>query len=125
VNISIRQAIDLWVALEACRAGTNSHGGDTAEIYAYRLMPYSPSYTGRADSAIFAEDHAKMEVDAGRALRELLVLFVKTYRHEGLVVEMGVTGQGKGIPLDDWNPRGDVRFVHRIHVRVTRTKDAG
>lgn len=41
-NLSLIQAIGTWSDLEQAYFGKNHYGGDTAEIYVYRLMPYSP-----------------------------------------------------------------------------------
>jgi len=43
INLSINQILGLWTELEKAWHGSNSYAGDTAEIYAYRLMPNSPS----------------------------------------------------------------------------------
>jgi len=41
-DISMTSALDLWSQLERAYHGTNSYGGDEAEIYAYQLLPRDP-----------------------------------------------------------------------------------
>ncbi len=41
-NISMNQALSVWSDLWQAYYGKHGYGGDTAEIYAYRLMPYMP-----------------------------------------------------------------------------------
>lgn len=36
------QALSIWSELEQAYYGDNAYGGDTAEIYAYRLQPADP-----------------------------------------------------------------------------------
>lgn len=112
MNISITQAISLWTQLEECRRKENGYGGDEAEIYAYTLMPSSPGY--HTMSSRSPED-AEMERAAGRALREMLLLFDRTYREVRISIEGAMA---EWIPLSEWNLLGDFRFIHRIHVRV-------
>ena len=42
-NISTIQALDIWTDLEEARAGTHGFGGDIAEIYVHRALPYVPA----------------------------------------------------------------------------------
>lgn len=43
LNCSIEGMLDLWIDFWLAREGDHHYGGHTAEIYAYRLEPYSPS----------------------------------------------------------------------------------
>ena len=42
-HLSMSQALGLWSDLEQAYHGTNSYGGDEAELYLYRLMPNTPT----------------------------------------------------------------------------------
>ena len=105
--ISAAQAIDVWSELETAYRGENHYGGDTAEIYAYTLMPYSPSYARDRHSALFIQEHVQMERRASEALYELLVLFAEK-RECRIEVE--------GHELGPWLRK--TPFSHRCHVRV-------
>ena len=42
LTVNPLEMMHLWGELVECYHGVNGYGSDTAEIYAYRLMPYSP-----------------------------------------------------------------------------------
>jgi hypothetical protein len=44
IRLSQMQLICLWSELEQAYYGDNKYGGDTAEIYAYTVMPFSPIF---------------------------------------------------------------------------------
>lgn len=41
-RLSLVQALSLWSDLDDAYYGKSGFGGEVAEIYAYRLMPYAP-----------------------------------------------------------------------------------
>ena len=52
-NLSMVQALEIWSDLESAYYGENSFGGDTAELYAYRFLPFSPRATmGKVPQAV-------------------------------------------------------------------------
>jgi hypothetical protein len=83
MDLTIRQALDVWSDLEAAYYGKNKFGGDTAEIYAYRLQQRNPtaeaSMTGFVKSGFFKESVSEQARLAGRNLLALLALFKKTH----------------------------------------------
>jgi hypothetical protein len=99
------QALNVWAELEDAYHGANGFGGDTAEIYAYRLMPMSPSYS--ITSAYEMPEHPQME---RRAWSDLIELCAKFQQHRNCKVVID------DVPLEDCDPNG--RFIHRSHVQV-------
>jgi hypothetical protein len=75
-DITLNQALSVWSDLEQAYFGKNGFGGDTAEIYAYRLQPYNPS--AHLNETVIGEK-AKREqaVIAGSNLFFLLRTFMK------------------------------------------------
>lgn len=67
MHISPAQAIDVALNLRDAADGVNGFGGNTAEIYAYKLLPHRPS--GSYD----AEDYT----NAARALGEIIYRLCK------------------------------------------------
>jgi hypothetical protein len=105
--ISMDQLLNLWIKLEDAYTGNASHGS-VAEVYAYTLMPYSPSYT-HTTIAIFDESRLELEKDAGTALVEVVERFQKLRLCK--------------VTIDGLEPRqwlADVKFCHRAHVAVVK-----
>lgn len=105
-GISLLQAVDLWTDLMEARSGDHAYGGDVAEIYVYRAMPFDPmaaagDRSGPAATAAYAA--------AGQALHSLLRLF-ETRTHSTIVME---DGSDIDVLLGP-NPE-----THRLHLRVT------
>jgi hypothetical protein len=105
----MHQALDVWADLEDAYAGDHKFGGDTAEIYAYRLTPYRPSvHHGLGVTSPWgSEQHRQLARDAAGAMCDLLELFIA--RRE---VEVEVNGERYGAHVRGWD------FDHRWQVRV-------
>ena len=105
-DISLIQAVDLWTDLMEARSGDHAYGGDVAEIYVYRAMPFNPMVTGgdRSGPAATAAYAA-----AGRALHSLLRLF-ETRTHSTVTMEDGSDVDALLGPIPE---------THRIHLRVS------
>lgn len=107
------QALGLWSELEAAYYGKNSYGGDTAEIYLYRLMPNDPSAEeahrrkNEPSHTIFGQARREQVTNANKALHSLLKHFARTR-------EARIEVNGK--ELGDWLKAAD--FDHRVHVKV-------
>ncbi len=115
MNCSTRQAFDVWADLEDALAGRHAFGGDTAEVYGYRLRAELPTR--------YAFDHlsdlpewCKAEVEradreAAADLRELAARFEERRSCRVFVVR-GRTDLGR--PIAEW----DEPLTHRVHLRV-------
>lgn len=110
LNLGLNQILALWSELEAAFYGKNGYGGDTAEIYIYRLMGDVPNVFGdealaqpgaRGDSVREAYDRANASLHA------VLAHFAET-RDAHIEID--------GRELGAWVK--DERFTHRVHVRV-------
>lgn len=110
-NVSMNQALSIWSELWQAYYGDNSYGYDTAEIYAYRLMPYSPTYqmSNRCDES-FKEQNEQVERDAAFSMRNIAYHFAK---------EMDCIVIIDGDDVDTWRFKNPL-FSHRCHVKVIR-----
>lgn len=112
-RISIVQALSLWSELESARCGKNGFGGNTAEIYMYRLMPRCPGgeaalhESGGQGNTILDEMARELIQDANESLCSLLAHYAKTRE---AVIEI------EGRELGDWLKTAN--FGHRVHVKV-------
>lgn len=95
-NLSMAQALSIWSELEDARHGTHGFGGDTAEIYLYRL-------NGGRHLHLDASDIEASNV----SLYNLLDHFS---------TERGVRIEVDGRELGEWVKTTGNR--HRVHVRV-------
>ena len=114
-RISMAQALGLWSDLCDAYHG-KGWGGDTAEVYLYRLMPRNPSADNARSqdlkSGISAEARAEQVRHANESLYDLLCLFAE---------ERACRVQVDGRDLGEWLKRADCD--HRVHVRVTPKGD--
>jgi hypothetical protein len=109
-DISLLQALDIWSELEQAYHGTNPYGGDTAEIYACRLVVAHVHHS---------ETEKEVALDASRNLHALLWWFARK-RHADVMINVGRDHDGE--PLSD--ALLTQLITHRIHVRVKpRTRD--
>ena len=105
-NMSMAQALSNWSDLERAYYDDNSYGGDEAEIYVSRGMPYASTWL-KEGSGLLEEINAELAEDANRSLYRLFKEFAKKRE-----VEIEVEGR----PLGEWMV--DPRYRHRWHVKV-------
>jgi len=122
-NLSMTQALGIWSELEAAFYSKNNFGGDTVEIYAYRLMPRCPTAEKaeavgvnphQSDASILGEALRDTYRDAARSLRSLILFFEESHANVRVLVR-SETGL---VPAAVW--LSDNFFSHRIHVQVVR-----
>ncbi len=111
-NISMIQALEIWSELWQAYFGKNGFGGDTAEIYAYRLMPDHPGFEMNEKD----KNQRETGLQTARSLYSLLKKFSK--ENQCLIEIMKTREEGREIgPWFTQRP-----FFHRCHVRVTKKK---
>jgi len=112
MHCTIRQAVGIWDELKDAYRNCNGYGGDTAEIYSYRLEEYSPGVHNRRGDIpeMFKEDAVRIAVDAANALLEIIVLFREKY-------ECRITINGLTIPQWKKEIKKEILF-HRYHVKI-------
>lgn len=117
-TISIAQALALWAELEDAFNGRNSHGSQTAEIYAHSLWPHSPSIgkigaEAALSSPIIGEYSKKIIDDGAKALVQLISIFASK--------------RNCTVKIDDLSPETWLEdkepFLHRCHVKVIRSDE--
>jgi hypothetical protein len=118
INLSMTQAIELWDELRDCLEGCNRYGGDTAEIYAYRLTKHHVPTKGTGPSY---PDEDEFQIAA--SLTNLVQHFC--YRHEckAEITCSGSTIQGIVRIFPQLGKGGSVPpfpFSHRAHVKIIR-----
>lgn len=94
-NLSVDKAMDLWAELVEAFHGVNGHGGNVAELYAYRFGHFSPSID---------EDYGE---DNAAVLGQLLDRFIEVFPAR-------VSVDGDPHRLRD----RPLPFTHRVHVKV-------
>ena len=100
------ELLGVWSDLEEALRGESGFGGDTAEIYAFHLVPYSPSsYPNGRDEKTKLE-HAKI---AGAALKDLLILFTEHHNCKVTIYDEAFDQNAPARPFD-----------HRCAVRVIK-----
>ena len=103
--ISIFQAIDVWEHLTNALNKKASHG-DTAEIYAYRLMPYEPKYT-QSDKP--SSTHC---FNAANALFNLIIIFMDKHPNIKVFID--------DKDYREWYCQIGSDFSHRVKVRIEK-----
>jgi hypothetical protein len=110
-NLSINQALGIWSELEQAYFGQNGFGGDTAEIYAYRLQQYHPGAVLMKEGTVLGDQARQEQADiAGKSLYNL----IRKFRDD----------RECSIEVDGSDPEILLRkgLVHRCHVKVMREK---
>ncbi len=77
IHISILQLLRLWSELDDAYYEKNGFGGDTAEIYAYTLLPAHPSADSDAPERMRNKSKEEDGFQAAKTLLEILNLFAK------------------------------------------------
>lgn len=108
-NVSMNQALSIWSDLWQAYYGNNAYGSDTAEIYAYRVMPYSPTFNMSGET--FQESNDELRINA---VNSLVALCKKFAKENDCVIEIN------RFPLDKWISTIGREFDYRCHVRVIR-----
>lgn len=115
-SLSMTQALGLWSDLEAAYQGKHGFGGDVAEIYIYRAMPYEPSVAVMHAGDELNGTATKAYDRANTSLYNLLTFFAE--RQEASIEIAAEMDDGR-----PWRKLGDwlalARYTYRIHVRVT------
>lgn len=113
LTINPFEMMKLWGELVECYYDVNGYGGNTAEIYAYRLMPYSPSVHNGAPMTDLKEQRSQeLNAVAAGALASLCEEFEQQY-------ECQIEIDGRSIT--SWYMSYRDSFDHRVHVEVKRT----
>ena len=113
--MSMAQALAIWTELERAYFDKNGFGGNKAELYAYRFVPYCPA---AANQAIRASNlaHAAVREQAQLAWKGLVSIlghFGETHEDVKIFVN--------DKPFDDFKQCSDKKeFHHRVHVRIER-----
>lgn len=106
-NISMNQALGIWDELWQAYYNDNGYGGDTAEIYAYRLMPNIPTLNLKIESL-------KVETsEAYKIAQSSLYNLLEKFGHENDCI---IKVNGK--TLRQWLKTEF--FTHRCHVQIIR-----
>lgn len=111
-TLSMDQVLGVWSDLEQAYFGKNGYGGDTAELYLYRFMPFClatithPEKMADEESPI-GETIRETYDAANCAMHDLLKLFAEKRN-----VQIEVEGNELGAWLKT------ARYQHRVHVRV-------
>jgi len=118
-SLSMDQALDVWSELVFAYLGKNGFGGDTAEIYIYRLCPQNPTIDLATkefkETRVYQDAYKEHYQTANRALYELLRKFAHDFSCK---VEI-VMNQHETIPIGSWFYKGEL-FDHRVHVKVRK-----
>jgi hypothetical protein len=108
IEVPIVQLLWIWGELVESYHGINGFGGNTAEIYAYRLQGYSPMAHTHKNQRQIADK-------ANQAASAIVALCEEFQRaHECTIL---LDGQG----LNAWlTTHRHGEFDHRVHVQVTK-----
>ena len=113
VDLTMRQALSVWSDLESAYYGQNGYGGNTAEIYAYRLQQRDPTaelgLREKVPSTFTEAATQKQAMQAADNLIELISIFLED------TTDCEITIDGKA-----WRFALNGGLVHRCHVKVER-----
>lgn len=117
LTVPTHQLLQLWGELVEAYHGVHGYGGHVAEIYAYRLMPYTPTcHSGalREDSDTYREATRDVQMKAGAAFVQLCSYFTEHYPATILLDDLSL--------LEWWDRCVSAGgFAHRVHAHVQPT----
>lgn len=116
-NASIDQIVGIWSELEECYYDDNGYGGDTAEIYLYRVQHSFPSYVhsgGNYNNPLLGEDFRKFDIDA---IKTLFSIFKQFEEKKEVTIEVEEFNDYKNYFVGPAVP-----IYRRIHVKVIKTE---
>ena len=105
------QVARLWADLEDAYQGRASHG-DTAEVYAYRMLPYDPTFASALTRTRTTSDEEAIR-DNAKLARDALVSVARAFEEHR---ECKVFVQGANLDVFVTGPG----FTHRVPVRVQK-----
>lgn len=115
-NISMNQVLSIWDELWQAYYGDNAYGSDTAEIYAYRLMPYSPTLMldGNNDKFRETDTYKKAEREIyTNAKISLISLLSKFEFDNNCRIEVN------GLSIGNWAINEEL-FDYRCHIKIIK-----
>ena len=116
MECTIRQAVGIWDELVDAYYGRNGYGGQTAEIYSYRLEQYSPGVHKFSDDKIpsmYLNDAKRIAIEAAQSLIDIIKLFLEKYNSD-------ITVENMTIPIWENKIKQGKFLSHRYHVTVLR-----
>lgn len=112
MNCTVRQAVGVWDELVSAYYNRNGYGGQTAEIYSYRLEEYRPGvHKAPVMLDMFKDDAKRIAVDAAEALLGLILIFQEDNKCE-------VTVEGMTVPQWRKAIKNGSGLFHRYHVKI-------
>lgn len=115
--ISIEQALDVYDDLIDALNGVNGFGGNVAEIYCFRIMPSSPTYSMYNEGKIWDEENRMLEKKTAEDFHSLCHIFAKKHN-----AKISIDGE----ELHTWISKirtEEIRFFHRVHVEVQKLSE--
>lgn len=111
INLTIPQAVDVWTELDEAYFGRNRYASDTAEIYAFRLLPYvGGGLDFNAEPGTFQYEKT---IEAGMCAAENLYELLKLYTEKReVIIYVNDRKLGKWVSKEP--------FLHRNSVRVKK-----
>lgn len=113
LHMPMEQLVLLWGELVEAYCGQHAYGGYTAEIYAYRFLPYTPLVHGACaePTRLAADMQHELQRHAALSLVAICQWFSSVYH-----VPVTINAQTP----EDWYTSTQGRFVHRVHVTMLR-----
>ena len=105
----LHEMFRIWAELEEAKRGENGFGGDTAEIYAYRLV------TDLASPGTHWDSRSDLASTAAQRLNDLCQEFVERYPEYEVAIELHSPREFTAMDFDKVNVPA---FSHRIHLQV-------
>ena len=119
-RMSIPQALDIWHDLELARRGEHGFGGNTAEIYAYRISAENPLLSGESIYKALNNPDSWLHADAveqGQQTKRDLCAICSYFEKRTESSVRVVFSNDQTITLAEWLA-SDALLIHRVHIRV-------
>ena len=103
------EAMNIWGELVECYYDVHGYGGDTAEIYSYRLEPYTPTAHNSSN-----ESNSRLREVSYNAAKSL-ALIIKEFCHA-----YGCKAEVDEVIVEEWDRDICNYLSHRYHARIIK-----
>ena len=110
------EAMKIWGELIECCHGIHGFGGKVAEIYSYRLEPYSPSVHNVAGGRN-EQESMEVSMNAVLSLSSIVEEFCNTYDCKACINGIDLSKWKNAIQEEDAYLK---HIGHRYHVEITK-----
>jgi hypothetical protein len=116
--ISIEQALSIYEGLiDSLNGESFGEDGNEVEIFVYKLLPHSPTYSMNNYDDDFDEENRMIEKKAAEDFHSLCYIFTRKHNADIKIDE---------VEMQEWISKvrtGEIRFFHKVNVSIINKRE--